>query len=220
VFEPIVTLTDWALALECALFAALLAHRQTAGAALRRWWVVFFASASAAPLLGGTVHGFFPQGSSGHGWLWPPTLLAVGATALCGWAIGARLCFRRPVAHWIVAAAAVQFVVYAALVLCVTQSFGIAVAVYVPAALFLWSCLIAIDRRQPARPLRQAAWGVLITLAAGGGQQLRIGLHPTWFDHNAVYHVVQGVALFLVFRGARWLVDASAALEVAHADAS
>jgi hypothetical protein len=34
-------------------------------------------------------------------------------------------------------------------------------------------------------------------------QQARISLHPEHFDHNAVYHVLQGVALVLLYRGFR-----------------
>lgn len=214
------TLTDWALALECALFVILLLRRRAEDVAMRRWWAAFFASASVAPLLGGTVHGFFPPGSSGHAWLWPGTLLAIGVTALCGWGIGARMNFSRTVARWIALAALAQFGVYSVLVLFVTRSFRIAIAVYLPAALFLWVSLVLAHGRRRARPLRLAGWGMLLTFAGAGVQQLRIGLHPTWFDHNAVYHVVQGVALLLVFFGARWLVEAKPASEVARAHAS
>jgi hypothetical protein len=32
---------------------------------------------------------------------------------------------------------------------------------------------------------------------------MRIALHPAYFDHNALYHVVQGVALVLFYQGFR-----------------
>jgi hypothetical protein len=34
------------------------------------------------------------------------------------------------------------------------------------------------------------------------GQQAGVALHPVHFDHNAVYHVVQAVALYLLYRTA------------------
>ena len=38
-------------------------------------------------------------------------------------------------------------------------------------------------------------------------QQLEIALHPVYFDHNAVYHVVQAAALVLLFLGFRRTAD-------------
>jgi hypothetical protein len=32
-------------------------------------------------------------------------------------------------------------------------------------------------------------------------QQARVSIHPVYFNHNAVYHVVQGIALVLLYRG-------------------
>ena len=37
-------------------------------------------------------------------------------------------------------------------------------------------------------------------------QQLHVGLHPVWFNHNALYHALEGAALaglFLALRDAR-----------------
>jgi hypothetical protein len=48
-------------------------------------------------------------------------------------------------------------------------------------------------------------------------QQLRIGLHPAYFNHNALYHLVQAVALALVFAACR---DLLAPREGLHADAA
>ena len=56
--DPDVTLTDYGLALLCAWFVWRMWRGPRFGPA-RFWLVLFFAAASAAPLLGGTVHGFF-----------------------------------------------------------------------------------------------------------------------------------------------------------------
>src|SRR5438552_19210437 len=34
-------------------------------------------------------------------------------------------------------------------------------------------------------------------------QQANVSIHPVYFDHNAVYHVLQGIALVLLYRGFR-----------------
>jgi hypothetical protein len=49
-------------------------------------------------------------------------------------------------------------------------------------------------------------WGVvglLLTFAAAAVQQAGIGLHADWFNHNALYHLMQGVALLFLFAAAR-----------------
>src|SRR5436309_2532910 len=92
--EADVTLTDYALALEGVLFLFLLPRGLSGRAGLRPWFALFFASASAASLCGGTVHGFFlDKETPGAAILWPMTLLAIGVMTLSTWAIGARLLF-------------------------------------------------------------------------------------------------------------------------------
>jgi hypothetical protein len=51
--------------------------------------------------------------------------------------------------------------------------------------------------------------GVVLTFVAAGIQQARIDLHPTWLTHNTLYHVVQGIALLLIFLAARRIVSQS-----------
>ena len=44
--------------------------------------------------------------------------------------------------------------------------------------------------------------------AVGPGQflqQLRVGIHPVYFNHNALYHAIQGIALVMIYMGARAL---------------
>lgn len=48
--------------------------------------------------------------------------------------------------------------------------------------------------------------GVLVSLVAGVIQARRIGVHR-YFNHNDVYHVIQVIALFLLYRGGALLGD-------------
>ena len=76
--EPDVTLTDYALFVECALFAWLVARVGVRSSALRRWVVVFFGSTALAAVFGGTLHGFFAGETSGVGrGLWALSMLAI-----------------------------------------------------------------------------------------------------------------------------------------------
>ena len=178
---------------------------------MRGWWVLFFTTTAVASLSAGTVHGFFAdEATAGYAVLWPFSLLAIGVAALAAWAIGARLGLRPALARWVVRAAFVQLAVYGAVVLGVTADFRVAIADYLPAVVFLLVVFVAlaVRRRGSAAPSPPgssapalAAGGLALTLVAAALQQLEIGIDPVHFNHNALFHVLQAVALALVYLG-------------------
>jgi len=213
--EPDVTLTDYVLCAECVAFAWLIARRPANLMALRRWAVLFFVFTALAALFGGTVHGFYAaeSGSTGRV-LWKISMLAIGATALAGWAIGAYLLFGHHWRHFLVTVAATLTAAYAAVIVFVTDAFWVAVAGYLPAAAFLLAGFLRAAVRERASWARLGACGLALSFAAAAIQQLRIALHPVYFNHNALYHLVQAVALallFIAFRGllAQWGTETS-----------
>lgn len=209
--EPDVALTDYGLAVECALFAHLLCRRHSTRGPLRRWFALFFGATGAAALAGGTVHGFFLNETTvGSAILWPATLLAIGLAALAAWGIGARILFSKPVARWITLGAAAQLVVYGVVVFSVTQEFVAAVLDYLPAAVFLAIAFATAYMRSRERPVLVGLAGLALTFVAAVVQQGGLALHPVYFNHNALYHVIQAVALFMIFWGARYFVGAEA----------
>jgi hypothetical protein len=204
--EPDVTLTDYGLAIEGAVFAYLLHRHEARETPVHGWFVCFFGAGSLAALAGGTVHGFFlGERSRGAVALWATTLLAIGLSALAAWAIGASLRFSPVVARWIVIAAAVEFLLYAA-VLVLTQAFAVAILNYLPAAVFLLVVFVLKYRRLRSRDMLAAVVGLVLTFVAAGVQLGGLALHPAYFNHNALYHAVQAAALFLLFVGARGVV--------------
>ena len=212
--EPDVTLTDYGLAILCAILAHLIFHRGKRASPYRLWLAGFFLAAGAAPLFGGTVHGFFSdEASLGHRILWPATMLSIGVAALTAWAVGARLLFSKTPRRVIIGLAAIQLVVYATVVLVASQDFRLAIGGYLPATLFLLVALLLAHRKERARPLVFAAAGLALTFVAAAIQQLQIPLHPTYFDHNALYHVVQAIALVMFFVGARYLAGSGRSIE-------
>ena len=204
--EPDVTLTDYGLTIECALFAFLVYFHGDRRAPTRPWFILFFGSIGVATLTGGTVHGFFLDPETiGYRILWLSTLVAGGLAALATWAIGARLWFSEKMARWIIALATLEFVVYCAMVL-YFQEFYITIANYLPPTLFLLIVFHKLYRHMRIRELGVGTLGLVLTFVAAGVQQGRIALHPVYFNHNAVYHIIQAVALFMIFSAARWLV--------------
>jgi hypothetical protein len=202
--EPAVTLTDYAIAIECAVFVFALARLDAREMELRFWFIVFFASIGIASALGGTVHGFFlPAGSRGRALLWPATLLSILVASAAAWAIGAILQLPKRRAILVRRLALAQLAIFSLVVLFVTNKFYIAILAYLPSTLFLLYALIAAFRRRPNRPIQWGVLGLTLTLAGAAVQHLRIGFHPVYFNHNAVYHVIQIVAFWMIFVAAK-----------------
>jgi len=209
--EPDVTLTDYLVATESALFTYLLARKGNRKHPLRIWFAVFFGSISVAGIAGGTVHGFFLDIETlGYQILWPLTLVAIGVTALAAWVIGARIYFSPKVAGWVSIVAATQFAGYCLIVLLITQLFTIAMINYLPAVIFLTIVFTVIYIQARERKVLIGLVGFLLTFIAAGVQQGGIALHPTYFNHNALYHLIQAIALFLIFWAATWWVKVRA----------
>lgn len=202
--EPAVTLTDYALAIEAAVFVFALVRADSRDRTVRFWFVVFFASISVASALGGTVHGFFlGASSSGRAILWPASLLAILVTSLAAWNISAILELDERGSTLVRRLAIAQLVIFSLVVVFVTSKFYVAIAAYLPSTLILLFALASTYRRRPEPAVRWGVTGLALTLAAAAVQQLRIGIHPVYFNHNALYHVIQGAALGMIFVAAR-----------------
>ena len=202
--EPAVTLTDYALAIECAVFVIALARLDARDRELCFWFVVFFASIGVASVLGGTVHGFFLAASSpGRRVLWPATLLAILVTSLAAWNIGAVLRLNERRVALVCRFAMAQLVVFALVVLLVTSEFYVVIIAYLPSTLFLLFALLTTYRSRPDRAISWGVTGLALTLVAAAVQQFHVGIHPVYFNHNSLYHVIQGGALGMIFVAAR-----------------
>ena len=216
--EPAVALTDFALAIECAVFVLLLARGDASDKTLRLWFIVFFASAGLASMLGGSVHGFFPDKSSdGRQILWQATLLAILVTGLAAWNIGAGLLLTERNATVVRRLAILQLVIFSFVVMFVKPEFYIAIIAYLPATLFLLIGLISGYRSRRLPALRWGIAGLGLTFLAAAVQRLNIALHPHYFDHNALYHVIQGAGLWMIFLGARCISFARPPIRRMHA---
>jgi hypothetical protein len=207
--EPDVALTDWGLAVECAILARLMACSGTREPALahrvgaRPWLVLFFGSTALAALLGGAVHGLFPDPASlGQRLLWPITLLAIGVTAWTAWAAGGHLAFGPAAGRAIAVLAGGAFVVYGVVAWRAGWPFVAAIADYLPAAVFLLAVFAWLYAKARDRGLLAGIGGLLLTFVAAGVQHEGIDLSPVYFDHNALNHVIQALALLLIYRGA------------------
>jgi uncharacterized protein DUF6962 len=206
--EPDVALTDFAIALEGAVLGALV-HARGSNARVRRWWAAFFWAVAVGALLGGVSHGFPPAHEPMRTAIWRLTLLAIGVGALCAWGAGAHAiaAARR---RLVLIIAAGLFVVYATVVLFVTDAFGVAIVHYAAGAAFLLVVLMRVWFSSGPRSALVGALGIVM-LAVGSLVQWRRWELPTpSLTPNAVYHVIEMAALVLLYVAARGLTSTSA----------
>jgi hypothetical protein len=81
----------------------------------------------------------------------------------------------------------------------VSHQFKIIIAFYVPPMIALAVISFARWRRTSAMQWFWMFTGIVISFVAAALQFLRIGIHPVYFNHDAVYHVVQAAALAILF---------------------
>ena len=205
--EPAVTLTDYGLVFECVILALLLNRLKGTATGFRNWFIVFFSALGFAAFAGGTAHGFIHEKTSLlHTAVWNSTLIAIGVAGLAAWLIGVRLVSSYTVRKWISGAAVTLFVIYCTVVVLIVNSFLVAIIYYLPATLFLFMAFLWRYLQRRSSHGLSGMTGLLLTLAAAGIQQAGVALHPIWFDHNALYHLIQAVALLLLFLAARGFI--------------
>ena len=209
VTEPDVAITDYLLAIESVVLAALLISQPHARPDFQVWFVAFFIATGLASALGGTVHGFYVAQPSRLGTvLWRGALISIGVVAASAWMIGAGVLWGDAHGAWILTIVAAELIVYAVVVIVVNDAFWVAIANYLPSTGFLMIAYWVAYRSHPNRAIAIGLAGLALTVVAAIGQRLRIGIHPVYFNHNALYHAFQGIALLMIFWSGRYLIGA------------
>ena len=200
--EPATLITDYLLA----AFTGVLAWRLFAGSRERRpasrwWWGVAFAATAVSGAAGGTVHGFRllldPRVTTT---LWVVTLegLIVAAFAVIrGTLVSSPLRASSIRSATLVAGAA--YAVYG-LWIVGQPRFVFAIAAYAIAM----GVLVGFKLSTWERERTAARWmiaGVLVSAVAAVVQQSGFSIHEH-FNHNDLYHVIQAVGVWLLYRGA------------------
>lgn len=205
--QPDVALTDFALALECAVMGAWLNSGSAAGPALRKWWTLFFWTLGSGALLGGITHGLVTDHDSLPARaLWSATLLAIGLAAFACWTIGGLLLLSPRAARLVMLAAALLFAAYAAVVVFLRPLFVIAIVHYALAGAFLLFAFVVIYRRRRERHLLAGIVGLVMSYGAAAVQPSEMAIPALGLSHDAIYHIIQAVALLPIFRAAHVMI--------------
>jgi len=205
--EPATAITDYILFIECMILGALLLRHGIAGRQMSvcLWGMAFIATAIAA-VAGGSFHGLAPVITEIlKKRLWKITVYSIAistAFMFCGTVYSSVPLWLRP---WFLGAAFIQFVI-CMWVVSRNDEFRYLVYNYAPVMLIVLILQI-INRYHYHGP--GSGWivsGILVSFAAAAIQQTSWKLHEN-FNHNDIYHTIQMVAMYLLYRGAFLLRD-------------
>ena len=186
--EPMTMITDYVLCLAAAWFGIRLWR-----SGVRPWGLAFLFTA-AASLAGGSYHGFAP-----HHWLWKATVYAIGLASffLLSGAVVASV--NGQAQRILMTVAVAKFMAFATWMIThdnflnVIVDYGASLLLVAGLQIYAWS-----RRHAASAPWILASIGVSVVAAVV--QQSKVTLHPS-FNYNDLYHVIQLVALWLLYRG-------------------
>jgi len=189
-------------------------YRSRGSNSLKAWFVILFWSISIAALVGGTVHGFFTDPQSTIATVsWLLTMIFLGLTALAEYGIAAYLLLTQRSANILIGCALFVFLLYAAVVLFWNPTFRIAVIDYVGGLILLLIGFLRLYLRDRSRAALIGMAGSLLTLLASVVQQAHISISPYYFNHNALYHLLEAVALFLIYQAGQSILRTAIPVE-------
>jgi hypothetical protein len=217
--EPAVALTDLAIGLEAGLFALMLARQRPGDAsrahgeaALRRWFVVFFAATGLAAIVGAFLHGLLPpddREATARRRAWRVSLGSIGVAGLSAWCLAALLALPRASAQRVMRLATAAHLAYLGALSRTNPPYAVAIATYLPGAAALAAALVRrLGDPASRRPATLALAGLGLTFVAAGIQVRHVAVHPRLFDHNATYHTAQAIAVGCFYAAARRFVGA------------
>ena len=180
--EPSTVITDYVLGAVSTWVAVRLFREESPA---KKFWAIAFAALAVGAFLGGTWHGFVHSEL-----LWKATVLSVGFASF-GMVAGSGYSMR-----WLRVLAALKLVLYIGWMLFHSEFIYVVldtgIALIVVAAIHLWKW---------NGPMLA---GVVLSVLAGVVQASGFALHEH-FNHNDLYHVMQTVAVLLLYQGAKRL---------------
>jgi hypothetical protein len=204
--EPTTMVTDYMVAGLAVLFWwRLRLDADARQSVAEQWWSRAFLATALAAIAGGTTHGFAPILSE-TAWtvLWKATIYLLAVASLCLLLAALISIFSRRALKILVALACAKFFGYIGFLTQVEDlsyshfdyviyEYGFSMALIFLLQIWDWW-----RHRSAAAPWIMA--GILVSAVASQIQMSRLGLHRH-FNHNDIFHVVQMLTLWLLYRG-------------------
>jgi hypothetical protein len=196
--EPATLITDYLLAL-VALVLGLRLRRPPPPPA-RRWFARALILSALSAFVGGSYHGLGPNFSAEVASLWWRLTLVILSFVSAALALSLMHGAAPPHRHLLIRSIIVLKLVIFVVIALLKPLFLVAIADY-GTALLAWLA-VALASHRPWRAWMLAAIG--LSAVAAAVQQLRVSPSPH-FNHNDLYHVIQGFAFAAFYRAGRLL---------------
>lgn len=196
-----VAITDLLLFAESAIVVYFLWQRQSTQTLLRRLLILLFLALGASSLLGALFHAFFPAKATTTGGFafWMLVAASIGITACTVWCINALIFKGQKFFKMILPLVVLYMVAFMYVVFFINYQFKTIILFYAPPMIVLALVSLIKFLRD-----HNFAWigvftGVMLSFVAATIQYLQISIHPVYFNFNALYHVIQGISLAIIF---------------------
>lgn len=203
--EPTTLLTDYLLAALTAGFASMLWRAAGKSEQVsQRQWAGAFAAAALAAALGGSWHGF--QSSLPpllNDLLWRLTTTSIGLAGLL-FLLGGLYASLEGVWRIRLTRLAIVKFLLSLVIVNLTDAYVAVIADYAPNLLVLLG--LGLWRIRVAAFAPWCIAGIVVALIAAAVQITQLSLH-TQFNHNDLYHLVQAVSFWLLYRAGMLLAD-------------
>ena len=194
-------LTDYALGALCLwlgwkLYRLAVSEKRTA----TKLWAGAFFSTALASFVGGTYHGFtLILSDSILSGLWKVTVYLTGFSSFFLLSAVLVACLPHPVRRWALALTTVKLVVYLSWMI-THDDFLFVVYDYGSAMILILIFQVHAFYKIQSSAAGWIVGGILLSFLGAAIQQSGLSLHQH-FNHNDLFHIVQMVAFYLLYRG-------------------
>jgi hypothetical protein len=203
-----VVITDLLLTIEVFIFAFLLFRQKAPSVFFRRFLIALFVFFGLSSLFGAVFHAFFPlkEATLAGFVFWMLTANSILISAACVGAINTyltggekryKIAIPLILIYLFISVYHIVFVNYQFSTVIIFYSLPVIAMLVISVVQFLRGCF------QKVRECR-CAWvglliGLLLTFAAAAIQYFHVNIHPAYFNYNAFYHLIQGIAFAVMF---------------------
>lgn len=195
--DLLVGLTDLVLSLEALVLCFLY---RTAVSKMRNLVMILFFLLGIASFAGGLFHILFPlkvETASGS-MMWLCVTATMGLTALSLWSLTLYSVFKKRYEYLFFTLGLIAFAGYMYVIAAINYHYIIVIAFYTP-ALLAFSLLAISNFLKKKNGWGMVTLGVALTIVAALVQVSSIAVSV--LDHNALYHILQAVALIVLYAG-------------------
>jgi|SRR3989344_3626499 len=194
IHEPDVAITDLILFIESILFAWLFYKQTSNHFLLRKLLILLFLSLGASSFIGALFHAFFPaKATTAEGFIvWILVAFSIGVTASTIWCINSLLVKGNKFIKITLLFSLLYLAIFMYVVIFIDYRFPIIMIFYIPPMIVL--AFISFYKSY-----FYLLFGILLSFVAALIQYFQISIHPTIFNYNALYHLIQGIALMMIF---------------------